>query len=58
MNWPYVRDLLKQFPLSLPVCVCVCVCGGGGGGGGGGLGGDGEEEGGEAGSPRVSITFP
>ena len=32
MNWPYARDLLKQFPLSLPVCVCVC------GGGGGGLG--------------------
>ena len=50
MNWPYARDLLKQFPLSLPVCVCVW--------GGGGLGGDGEEEGGEAGSPRVSITFP
>ena len=47
MNWPYARDLLKQFPLSLPVCVCVCV-----------WGGDGEEEGGEAGSPRVSITFP
>ena len=33
MNWPYVRDLLKQFPLSLPVCVCVC-----GGGGWGGMG--------------------
>ena len=49
MNWPYARDLLKQFPLSLPVCVCVC---------GGGGGGAGEEEGGEAGSPRVSITFP
>ena len=48
MNWPYARDLLKQFPLSLPVCVCVCVGGGGAG----------EEEGGEAGSPRVSITFP
>ena len=51
MNWPYARDLLKQFPLSLPVCVCVW-------GGGGGWGGEGEEEGGEAGSPRVSITFP
>ena len=38
MNWPYARDLLKQFPLS--------------------GWGDGEEEGGEAGSPRVSITFP
>ena len=34
MNWPYVRDLLKQFPLSLPVCVW-----GGGGGAGGGWGG-------------------
>ena len=33
MNWPYARDLLKQFPLSLPVCVCVCVGGGGGWGG-------------------------
>ena len=47
MNWPYARDLLKQFPLSLPVCVCMWAGGG-----------DGEEEGGEAGSPRVSITFP
>ena len=25
MNWPYARDLLKQFPLSLQVCVCVCM---------------------------------
>ena len=49
MNWPYARDLLKQFPPSLPVCVCMWA------GGGGGMG---EEEGGEAGSPRVSITFP
>ena len=48
MNWPYARDLLKQFPLSLPECVCMWAGGGGGG----------EEEGGEAGSPRVSITFP
>lgn len=48
MNWPYARDLLKQFPPSLPVCVCMWAGGGG----------DGEEEGGEAGSPRVSITFP
>ena len=49
MNWPFARDLLKQFPLSLQVCVC---------GLGGGGWGEGEEEGGEAGSPRVSITFP
>ena len=30
MNWPYARDLLKQFPPSLPVCVCMWAGGGGG----------------------------
>ena len=33
------------------MCVCMWARGGGGVG-------DGEEEGGDAGSPRVSITFP
>ena len=47
MNWPYARDF--KAISSFFACVCVCVWA---------RGGDGEEEGGEAGSPRVSITFP
>ena len=42
MNWPYIRDLSKQFPLFF-----AGVAGGGG-----------EEQRGEAHSPRVSFTFP
>ena len=45
MNWPYIRDLSKHIPPSL------CGCSGGRRGGG-------EEQGGEAHSPKVSFTFP